>query len=35
MPSSWVNPLLRVEELLLPLLGHLMAFRLLVVLEKT
>jgi SAM-dependent methyltransferase len=34
MPVSWVNPLLRVEEFLLPLLGRLMAFRLLVVLEK-
>ncbi len=35
MPASWVKPLLRVEEMLLPLLGRWMAFRLLVVLEKT
>lgn len=35
MPASWVAPLLRVEEFLLPLLGRLMAFRLLVVLEKS
>lgn len=34
MPASWVKPLLRVEELLLPLFGRWMAFRLLVVLEK-
>jgi len=34
MPASWVAPLLRVEDLLLPLLGPLMGFRLLVVLEK-
>lgn len=35
MPSSWVKPLLRFEEMLMPLLGRWMAFRLLVVLEKT
>ncbi len=34
IPSSWVAPLLRLEEILLPALGGLMAFRLMVVLEK-
>lgn len=34
MPVTWVAPLLRVEDLLLPLLGPLMGFRLLVALEK-
>ena len=34
IPAGWVDPLLRLEDSLLPLLGGLMAFRLLVVLEK-
>lgn len=35
IPYAWVDPLLRLEDRLAPLLGRLMAFRLLVVLEKT
>lgn len=34
IPMSWIDPLLRVEDRLLPFLGGLMAFRLMVVLEK-
>lgn len=34
IPAGWVGPLLRLEDKLAPLLGGLMAFRLLVVLEK-
>lgn len=34
IPSTLVEPLLRVEAVLSPLLGHLMAFRLLAVFEK-
>lgn len=34
MPVSCVKPLLCVEEILLPLLGRLMAFRLMIILEK-
>lgn len=34
IPEKWVDPLLRIEDRLLPLLGGLMAFRLLVVLVK-
>ncbi len=34
IPAGWVDPLLRLEDSLLPLLGGFMAFRLLVVLEK-
>lgn len=34
LPTSWVQPLLKVEEWILPTLGHLLAFRILVVLEK-
>ncbi|MBI5899432.1 MAG: class I SAM-dependent methyltransferase [Rhodocyclales bacterium] len=35
MPSACVAPLLRLEDLLLPMLGGFMGFRLMVVLEKT
>ncbi|OHC67337.1 MAG: hypothetical protein A3H93_15155 [Rhodocyclales bacterium RIFCSPLOWO2_02_FULL_63_24] len=34
IPAEWVKPLLRLEDRLLPLIGGLMAFRLMVVLEK-
>lgn len=34
IPAGWVDPLLRFEDRLLPFLGNLMAFRLMVVLEK-
>ena len=34
MPYSWVRTILKIEEKLLPILGRLMAFRLMVVLEK-
>jgi SAM-dependent methyltransferase len=34
IPSLWVGPLLKLEEWLLPYLGRMMAFRLMVVLEK-
>jgi SAM-dependent methyltransferase len=34
VPASWVLPMLRVEERLRPLLGRLMGFRLLIVLER-
>jgi SAM-dependent methyltransferase len=34
LPSKWVHAVLRIEEKILPFLGGLMAFRLMVVLEK-
>jgi SAM-dependent methyltransferase len=34
LPYKWVYPMLKIEEKLLPILGRLMAFRLMVVLEK-
>jgi len=34
IPQSWVSTILKLECKLLPLLGHIMAFRLMVVLEK-
>jgi len=34
IPYSWVRTILKIEEKLLPILGRLMAFRLMVVLEK-
>ena len=34
LPSKWVHAVLRIEEKILPFLGGLMAFRLIVVLEK-
>jgi len=34
IPASWVRPLLRIEDLLMPVLGRLAAFRLLIVLER-
>ena len=34
LPFKWVNAILKIEEKLLPFLGNLMAFRLMVVLEK-
>jgi len=33
VPSSWVRPLLRIEDRLLPMVGSLMAFRMLVVIQ--
>ena len=34
VPASWVGPLLKFEERLLPLVGRLMAFRMMIVMEK-
>ena len=34
IPASWVEPLLKIEERLLPRVGRIMAFRLMIVLEK-
>jgi len=34
LPNNWVNTVLKIEEKLLPIIGGLMAFRLMVVLEK-
>ena len=34
IPDSWVDPLLKIEEKLLPRLGRIMAFRLMIVLKK-
>jgi SAM-dependent methyltransferase len=35
IPASWVRPLLKIEDRLLPYLGNKLAFRIMVVLEKT